>query len=369
MIVKSIHIEHFRCFHQTTGNDFGRVNLLGGKNNAGKTALLEALFLMNEPSNRTIQYLQRFRREDNDFIKNMPLRAWDNFFYTGSKEDGITIKATYDDKTERTVMLSCNESVEEFISTVRKTKDDEENDDILAFANSLTKKDISKSALHIKAYLNTHIQNSTVFIASGNGIVGRGLPYVFKKTHLIPASFKLSNEDLAEEFDKAKFEGGVDILLEAFRLIDESIDSVDTFTLGKSAIYLKRKGEKHYMPLTLYGDAMNKVADFILRIINNRNSLILIDEIENGIHYTNQEKLWKMIFRLVREYDIQLFATSHSAEMIKAFNDVVQENNYHEDARYFELAKHTVTNEITIQKLVMNVLENKLATNKPVRGE
>ena len=115
-------------------------------------------------------------------------------------------------------------------------------------------------------------------------------------------------------FDTSKLAGNSDILLEAFQLIDESIEKVETLSIGKPSIYLKRKGE-NAAPLSLFGDAMNKVADFILRIINNKSSIVLIDEIENGIHHTNQEKLWKMLFKLSKSkaFDVQIFATTHSA--------------------------------------------------------
>jgi predicted ATPase len=368
-MIKSINIERFRCFNKTKGNDFGRINLLGGKNNAGKTAFLEALYLMNEPSNRTIQYLLRFRREDMDFIKAMPKRAWDNFFFNGLKENSIIISSQSDDNVIRKIDISCNESVEEFISNIKNMKKaEDEDEDLITFANSLNNKELIKSALHIKAFEGEYEINSNVFIASGNGIVGRGLPYSFKNAYLIPASYKQPNEDLAEEFDKAKFEGGSEILLDAFKLIDDSIEKVETFKFGKSAIYLKRKGE-NYMPLTLFGDAMNKIADFILRIVNNKNSLILLDEIENGIHHSNQKKLWEMIFKLTKAYNVQLFTTSHSEEMIEAFKNVIVDLGYQNEARYFVLERHTVSNEVIVQKLSIDVLSDKLTNKKPHRGE
>ncbi len=370
MIIKSISIERFRCFNKTKGNDFGMVNLLAGKNNAGKTAFLEALFLMNEPSNMTIRKLLRFRREDMEFIQNMPKRAWDNFFFKGKKDKNINISTESDDHVKRIIAVSCDDSVEEFIINVqkKKEKEEEEDKDLMAFASSLSNKDVIKSALHIDAYEGENKINSTVFIASANGIVGRGVSYSFKNSHLIPANYIRPNDELAEEFDKAKFEDGSEVLLKAFKLIDDTIEKVETFSIGKPAIYLKRKGEG-YMPLTLYGDAMNKVADFILRIINNKNGLILFDEIENGIHHTNQEKLWEMIFDITLTYNVQLFITTHSEEMTEAFRNVVIKHNYQNEARYFALERHIVSNEIVIQKLSIDVLNDKLINKKPYRGE
>lgn len=368
MLIKTLEINNFRCFHKTIAKDFSNINLFGGRNNAGKTALLEALLLLNEPSNPTIALLLKFRRIDSDFIKSVPKRAWDSFFYKQQKDEIIEITAITNDGEKQVASMKCDESVEDFINLIQNNEIDKDDEDMLAFANSLSGKDATKSTLHINSTTNGITNSASVFIASNNGIIGRGIPNSFLKAHFIPASFKLASDNLAEEFDKAKLEGLSDILLSAFQIIDGSIEQVDTFKIGKSAIFLKRKNEKNFMPLALFGDAMNKIADFILRIVNNKNSVILIDEIENGIHHSNQEELWKMLFELSIKFEVQVFATSHSAEMITAFKNVAK-SKYPKESRYFEIARHVITNEISIQKIPIEALEEKLITKKPVRGE
>jgi AAA15 family ATPase/GTPase len=41
--IKNIEIKNFKCFEDFKANGFGRVNLIGGKNNVGKTAFMEAV--------------------------------------------------------------------------------------------------------------------------------------------------------------------------------------------------------------------------------------------------------------------------------------------------------------------------------------
>ena len=43
--INKIKIENFKCFDKLEVNGLSRVNLIGGKNNVGKTALMEALEL------------------------------------------------------------------------------------------------------------------------------------------------------------------------------------------------------------------------------------------------------------------------------------------------------------------------------------
>jgi len=367
-MIKSLEINNFRCFNSTKANNFVRINLLGGKNNAGKTAFLEALLLMTEPSNQSIGQLLRFRRVDLEFVKEIPKRAWDNFFYKQKKDKEISFVFEMKKKKKNRVTLHCDEVVDDFIRMVQNSKEDADKD-MLEFANSLSNNKVAiKSSLHTIAYSNNDQLQTNVFVSSSNGIVGRGIPHKFIDSHLVPASFKLPSDELAKEFDVARLDSNSETLLKAFQIIDESIERVETYNIGKAELYLKRKGENP-MPLSLFGDAMNKIADFILRIVNNKNSILLVDEIENGIHYENQEEIWKMIFDLCIEFQVQLFATTHSGEMIEAFKNIVLKFNLEEHGNYFEMSRHPISNEITIRIIPINSLDDKILKQDPIRGE
>lgn len=71
-------------------------------------------------------------------------------------------------------------------------------------------------------------------------------------------------------------------------------------------------------PRSLYGKGTRKIMDIIMCIVNNRNGIVLIDEIENGIHLYAMPKLWKAICELTIKYDCQLFFTTHSEEFKKS---------------------------------------------------
>lgn len=48
-VIKNIKIQNFRCFEELKISGFEKINLISGKNNIGKTALLEALFINSTP--------------------------------------------------------------------------------------------------------------------------------------------------------------------------------------------------------------------------------------------------------------------------------------------------------------------------------
>jgi AAA15 family ATPase/GTPase len=111
---------------------------------------------------------------------------------------------------------------------------------------------------------------------------------------------------------------------------------------------------------------MNKMCNWILSIIGGEKKVILIDEIENGIHHTNQQKFWTMLFDLAKEFDIQIFATSHSAEMIKAFQEVATAHAI--KGGYFDLTRHAKTGKILGIKTQLDTLSLKIEHKMNYRG-
>jgi AAA15 family ATPase/GTPase len=72
------------------------------------------------------------------------------------------------------------------------------------------------------------------------------------------------------------------------------------------------------LPLVLMGQGLGRFASILLRIANARNGVVMVDEIENGFHYSVMEKVWRAIGEAARRFDVQVFATTHSWECIGA---------------------------------------------------
>ena len=70
------------------------------------------------------------------------------------------------------------------------------------------------------------------------------------------------------------------------------------------------------------GDGLHRVLDVILRLVAVQDGFLLIDEFENGLHYSIHEKLWHLIFTVATERNVQVFVTTHSDDCVKAFTRV-----------------------------------------------
>jgi AAA15 family ATPase/GTPase len=79
-MIKDIEINNFRCFDRLQVSECKRINLISGKNNVGKTALLEAILLSNMPNKDTIISLGGLRRETFFSEKESSEKMWGNLF-------------------------------------------------------------------------------------------------------------------------------------------------------------------------------------------------------------------------------------------------------------------------------------------------
>jgi AAA15 family ATPase/GTPase len=59
---------------------------------------------------------------------------------------------------------------------------------------------------------------------------------------------------------------------------------------------------------------------------NAKGGILLIDEIESGLHYSIQTEMWKMVFQIANDLNIQVFATTHSKDCVEAFQRVASEH-------------------------------------------
>jgi len=335
-MLKEIEIQNFRCFEKIKISGFERVNLIGGKNNAGKTALLEALFLNVAPKASSLAMLKELRREPSKAIEAMPDRAWDNLFYELKKDRFIVIIG----------------------------KDDNNNTDqveIKVEINSL------KSIIIIEFMRNKDKSTSSLTKVPARRLMSYDISTI-DEIPIIPSFIRSSGKKLTEAYDNARLDEKDSEILKAFQVIDPTIESVESFSIGEPTLYLRRKGEKRF-PLSLFGDVMNRVAYIMLKLVSNKHKILLIDEIENGIHYTSQRDFWRVLFRLAVELDTQIFATTHSLEMLQAFADVGLEPNQECSSAYFELAKKPKTNQIIGIRRDLETLNYALEHQKGVRGE
>jgi AAA15 family ATPase/GTPase len=110
-------------------------------------------------------------------------------------------------------------------------------------------------------------------------------------------------------------------VMDALKIIEPTVERVafiDDGFKNRSAV-IKLTNSASVFPLQSMGDGINRIFTMILALVNAENGFLLIDEFENGLHHSVQEKLWVIVFQLASKLNVQLFATTHSEDCIAGF--------------------------------------------------
>ncbi|MBB4078300.1 AAA15 family ATPase/GTPase [Lewinella aquimaris] len=97
------------------------------------------------------------------------------------------------------------------------------------------------------------------------------------------------------------------------------------------------KLEKNSQPvhLSALGDGVTRILYLALSLVNTKDGILLIDEIETHLHYTVIQKLWQMLFKYGKEWNIQIVATTHSDDVIRQLFYVASANSEYRDMAQF----------------------------------
>ncbi len=312
-MLENIHIQNFRCFEDFKAEGFERINLIGGKNNSGKTCLLEALLLIRklETSSR-LEFVQKVASLRNEEIKDL----FNQNFTEGTNFKDITVSVIANKGTTSQYSFST---------------------DVL--------KDINGCFIDYKNPKITYIS--------------------YKKS--LP---DLACDQLYAEIEKKDKE---EIYIEFLSKIDKSIKKIKKIQFDKNTIQLKQIHNVSFVKLSSFGDAISNVYRYSIPLIRRKifeedfkeTYILLIDETENGIHYTAHQDFWQKMFVLAKELNVQIFATTHSLEMIQAFNKVAvafEKENPDDKGAYFEMSRNIKTNTIFAEKHDSEQLEYEMAS-------
>jgi hypothetical protein len=135
---------------------------------------------------------------------------------------------------------------------------------------------------------------------------------------LLPARFRTSPEEDARNFGKLEVRKDPYDLLEVLRIVEPRLKRIRSISSPGGARLYGDIGLGEMLPLGLLGDGLSRFTSLILKIANAHQGLVLVDEVENGLHYSAVEGVWGAIGAAARRFGVQVFATTHSWECILA---------------------------------------------------
>lgn len=107
-------------------------------------------------------------------------------------------------------------------------------------------------------------------------------------------------------------------ILPALEILELRLQRLSLVPLAGESVIHGDIGLPNLVPMPFMGEGIRCVLSIVLAIANAPGGVVLIDEVENGLHYSIMKDVWKAIAVAARQMDVQVFATTHSYECIRA---------------------------------------------------
>ncbi len=369
MMIDNLTIQNFRLFESLEIQGITRVNLIVGKNNAGKSALLEAFYLYYSGLSLNDIFLildtrQEFFREQDGFEKSPIIHLFNNHKLPLSKESNIKIFSN-----DYSVELGISVVVESTVNgeVFQKSFDfDSLSEDIDASQIHLQRTITYSSSLHRLRPIPLNERLSRLTFRRSLELDILITKSLKKICRLVPTKGLMDNT-ASSLWDSISLTPAQDDVIKAFHLIEPKITGLsfvaaDSETNNRIPI-IKLSDMSEPIPLKSLGDGMTRLFHLILSLVTAKDGVLLIDEFENGLHWSTQSKAWQLIFTLAKQWNVQVFCTTHSTDCINGFEEIWTQNP--QDAAFFRLYRKD--NQSYIKTYDLEMLSDAIETETEVR--
>jgi ABC-type branched-subunit amino acid transport system ATPase component len=313
-MIKTVQITNYRCFKEVTINDLTDVNVVVGENGSGKTTLLESVFWPG-CNPQWVLFLRNWRNLAP--MQLIPTKLgyesiWKDLFHQfsqnriielslqGSPENTRSLKIYY--KAPESVPLLPVESRDSSvpIPIVFDTKD-------------------SNGTLH----------SQSVSIAGGMFQVQGPQPQIAVISFFGVGQPGGTHSGTAIQYSDLSKQNREGAIIEALRTVFPQIKRLSIETSGGTPeIYCSVDGLSEKIPVGLVSHGISKLLAILINIATVPKGACLIDEIENGFHYSVLPKMWEAILTLSKQQEVQLFVSTHSEECLRALKPFVAQNEH-----------------------------------------
>ena len=325
VMIKSFSVENFRCFAKISLSDLRRVNVVVGKNAAGKTALPEAIKLGLEATPSVVPWLnanrgipffvppnvnnEQFQGAFLDFFHRFDPRATISTIVTDSLGKTGQLLVRFDPLQAVTIQPAIG------------FKPGTTGPSGIPLPPAMTIVPLAFARKDFKG------QGSTLFVTLNQN--GQLQLQTGKALGLVSGFFSGSN--VGNPMENAVWLSNLRIaksdqeVIEALHLHFPFIkDVTPEIYMGVQTIYADIPSLPRKLPLSMISGGISRLFTLMLAIVTHKGGVVLIDEVENGIYYDQYPQVWRTLYELAAHHDTQLFVSSHSIDCLKAILPIIR---------------------------------------------
>ncbi len=325
-MISSIHIEGFRGFERFDMDDLALVNLLVGANNSGKTSLLEALHLLTSQADPRALWQILRRRGENGVERTRPSgRAYPevdtSHLFTGHQ---LHVKTAFK-------LSAMNQSPRQHLKVEVADLTDKESD-----LFSSPGENIPQLGLRLEGApspIADLIPLSATGTLSAESLDiprrlrrGRARDHVSRVRYITTDA--MDADELVEMWNVIALTSDEELVLTALACIDPGIERIValstpyrrdwTGSAGRSGFIVKHSRFENPVPIGSMGDGIWRLFSLAIAITQCRGGVLLVDEIDTGLHYSAMSDMWKLIVETARIFEVQVFATTHNYDCLSS---------------------------------------------------
>jgi hypothetical protein len=323
-MLRNLRITNFRGLREFAMSGLGRVNLLVGTNNCGKTSVLEAIHILAAPGNPMPLWQAQVRR--GELIDSASERQVDmaHLVYGHQLMEGTVFAIAGDGTSGRQELTAVFATGE---STARSVGD--ESDNVAAAASP-------RAALRLDWFDASGRKGLRLPLTRHRGVgerrilMSRGVPSAEMRDAVSFVTTEgLTRDNVISMFESVVLTPDEATVLQALRTIEpeiERIASIGTYARSSSRIRggLAMMVAGRRIPIGSMGDGIWRLLGIALALVRARSGVLLVDEIDTGLHYSVLVDMWRLVLETARSLEVQVFATTHSRDCYEALAAVTE---------------------------------------------
>lgn len=308
-----IEVANFRALETFRMEQLGRINLLVGTNNCGKTSVLEAIHSLVEAGSSRAFLRSMIKRGEMYADLNQREYEVEHLFHGHRMDLGTTFTVSgrngvNDYRVEASVV---NAKFDPDVSPLRVKR--------------ILNIDSSSLGFLVKWFKQDEIQSEMIVpISKRGGLLGpfpeRQRPRDDEATVFFITTEALSRDQIQLLLEEAMLTPEEETVLAALRTIEPKIEriapvgGVSSRSGGspRGGVAIKLAGQR--VPIGSLGDGIWRLLGISLALVRARGGVLLVDEIDTGLHYSVLENMWRLLSETARRLEVQVFATTHSRD-------------------------------------------------------